>query len=68
MTLFIFSVLILLSTKKQSVVFKGLFHAPKLDFVGTFMFRFFEDGGPNSAIYVSLPKDLDLIVCCQSNI
>ena len=68
MTLFIFSLVVFLGTERQSVALREFSHAPKIDFLGTLLSRFFEDRGPSSSIYVSTLKDLALLVCCQSNI
>ena len=68
MTLFIFSILVFLSTQRQSVASREFSHAAKIDFVGNLLSRFFKDQGSTSSIYASRPKELALIVCCQSNI
>ena len=71
MTFFISSILVFLSTERQSVALREFLHAPKKYFLGTLLSRFFEDRGPTSSTYVSTVKDLALLVCClccQSNI
>ena len=68
MTLFIFSILVFLSTERQSVALWEFSHAPKIDFLGTLLSGFFEDRGDTSSIYVSTLTELALLACCQSNI
>ena len=63
MKLFIFSILVFLRTKRESVALRANIH-----FVGTLWYRFFKDRGRTSSIYVSIPKDFGFIVYCQSNI
>ena len=55
MKLFIFSILVFLSTEKQFVALWEFLHAPK-------------DRVLIPSIYASTLKDLALLVCCQSNI
>ena len=54
MTLFIFLILVFLSTQRQSFALRKSSHAPKIDFLGTLLSRFFEDQGATSSIYVLL--------------
>ena len=65
MPLFIHSILVFLSTQRQSVALREFSHAPKI-FLETLLFRFFEDRGPTSSVYVSVLKDLASLVCCYS--
>ena len=66
--MFIFLILVFLSTQRQSFALKELSHVSKIDFVGALLSRYFEEQGATSSIYVSTPKYLALIVCCQSSI
>ena len=67
MTLFIFSILVFLSTESQSVALWEFSDAQKIDIFETLLSGFFEDRGPTSSIYISTLKDLALLVCRQSN-
>ena len=64
----LFTILVFLSTEKQSVALREFSHATKLDILGTLLSRFFKGYGPTSSIYVSTLKDLALLVSCQSNV
>ena len=63
-TFLIFSILVFLSTERQSAALRDFSHAQKIDFLGTLLSIHFEDRGATSSIYVSTLKDLALLVCC----
>ena len=68
MTSFIFSILVFLSTERQSVALWEFLHATKIGLMRTLLSGFFEDRRPTCSIYVSTLKHLALFVCCQSDI